>query len=356
MRRILADTISGGEILAKDIYTKEGVFILAKGTVLKENHIQVFSSFGIRTVPIENEIIEFDPVYLEQMQEECCNKVTNIIENYTYFGGDDLEDIKEVADVIIADVMKNKDVLYNICYIKNKSNTTYTHSINVCALSVLLAIHLGLPEVRIRDMAIGALLHDIGYAYLPEEIRNQKYSDMSEDDRKVLKKHALKGYSAVEGEKWLPDISKAIILEHHERCDGSGYPFRYNKDKISRETKIVSVCNDFDRLVCGHYSVKVKVGEASDIITSSVNKYYDMDTVRSFSQCIALYPTGSYVRTDKNEVAVVVRQNDYMPLRPVIRMLLDENGNIYSEDKEIDLVKELSVVIVDTIDELKKGE
>lgn len=352
MRRILVESIKGNEILAKDLFSDDGKFILPAGSPVQKDYIAYLQGFNISYILVENDEIVFEIGIEEKIQQECSNKVTEVIESFSHCGRGELSDIVNVAKTIMSDVLSQKNVMYNVCYIREKSQSTYSHSINVCALSILIALKLKLSQQRIMNMAIGALLHDIGYAYLKKELCNKVYENCEEKERRELRKHVINGYSAVENESWLPQIAKEIILFHHEYCDGTGYPFHYNKERIKREVRIVTICDEFDSRVYGHHKRSMKVHEVIDYIMTQANKKFDFQMVKMFVSSVAAYPIGTYVCTDKGEIGQVVKQNTGVPLRPVLSMKYDCDGHAYGEQIIVDLTEELSITIIDTVDNL----
>ena len=136
-----------------------------------------------------------------QIKDQCQETVREILTKYTYQTENELEEIIAIADEIIYDIMQEPEVMYNISSIRNKSEGTYSHSLNVCALSVILAIKLKLPRRKIREIAIGCLLHDIGFTYITMDYSSLIMEECTEKEQKEIKKHIIYGYSAVENMK-----------------------------------------------------------------------------------------------------------------------------------------------------------
>ncbi|WP_066713784.1 HD-GYP domain-containing protein [Clostridium sp. Marseille-P299] len=352
MKRVGIDQIVGIEKIVKDICLSNGTILLPAGAVIKKEYIRYLQNLNIHDVYIEDPVdVQMDNVIEEIIQEECKEIVKTTIEKYSYCGNVELQDITEAADNILNEMIRKPEVMYNISQVREKSESTYAHSINVAALSVFIGLRMKLKEERIKDIAIGALLHDLGILYLPFDYRNINYNSCDESLKKEIKKHVITGYSSVDKEKWLSSISKEIILSHHEREDGTGYPMRLTKEKIPFETKLVSLCDEFDSLVYGYFTNKLKVHDAIDYIISQAGVKFDHKIVRKFVESVAAYPVGTYVITNENEIGVVLRQNKKLPTRPVIRMIEDANGEYYTTIVEKDLTKELTLFIRDTLNE-----
>ena len=248
------------------------------------------------------------------------------------------------------DVLSEPEVLYNVSRVRDKSNSIYLHSINVSALSVLVGVKMRMQERRLKNLAVGALLHDIGMIYLPVDVRSVNIDTCDASVLKEVRRHVINGYSAVEKEDWLPMAAKDIIVNHHERMDGSGYPFRLTGDKISLETKIVSLCDEFDSMVYGHCRNKRKIRETMDYITSQAGVKFDFKVVQVFLSSVAVYPIGTLVELNTGEKGIVVRQNQSLPTSPVIQLVNIAPQGVIQTGQEVDLTQNLTRIITDTIE------
>lgn len=352
MRIISVDSVKGHECLAKDILNENNSVLMTAGTIIKKDYVSRLKELNIEYIYVEDEIgqgIDLTDSLELQIKEQCQEAVREILTKYTYQTDYELEDIISVADEIIYDIMKEPNVIFNLSSIRNKSDSTYSHSLNVCALSVILAFKLKLPKKKIREIAIGCLLHDIGFTFMTKDYSNALLEECSERDQKEIKKHVIYGYSIVDKMSWLSSTSKDIILSHHERMDGSGYPFRLKGDKIKIGSRIAAVCDEFDSRVYGNLVPKMKVHDAIDFIVSQAESKFDIEVVKAFVASVAAYPIGALVITNENEIGIVLRQNPKCPTRPVIRIIQDANGKKPSEWIEKDLTKELTLFITDTI-------
>ena len=352
MRIVSLDSIKGNELLAKDIYSGNDALLMPAGAIVKKEYVRRLRDLSIEYIYIEDEIaqgINLTNNLEFQVQEQCQGAVRDILQKYSFHNERELEQIKGVADEIIHNIMEDPGVIFNLSTIRLKSSSTYSHSLNVCALAVLLSFRLKLPKTKIRDIAIGCLLHDIGITYIKSELLDAFLEDSTENVLKEMKKHIIYGYSAVEKMDWLSATSKDIIISHHERLDGSGYPFHMKGTRIKIGSRIAAVCDEFDSRVYGNFMEKMKVHEAIDYIVSQAGVKFDLRVVKAFVDSVAAYPTGSLVRTNENEIAIVIRQNTKCPTRPVIRILEDSKGNKPDQWIEKNLVEELTLFITDTI-------
>lgn len=353
MRRILVDSIKGSEKLARDIVNDNGTIIIANGTVLKKQYIERLKELDINYIYVEDELSEgVDDEQIQELliQDQCLTSVKEIIDRYSYQEVDELIEIKKIAEEIIRDILKEPEIMFSIYGIRKKSESIYSHCINVCSLSVLIAIRMKLPRTKIRDIAVGSLLHDIGYNLVSFDYMDSIFNNCTKEQQKELMSHVIDGYSLLIRENWISVSSKDIILCHHERLDGSGYPFHKKADKIKIGSKIVGVCDEFDSKVYGHLEPKMKVHDTIRYLINQSGIKFDPDVINAFKDSIAYYPNGIGVITNEGETGIVLRQNPRKPARPVIRMITDIQGNKYNYWLEKDLTKYTKIAIWDTVE------
>lgn len=181
------------------------------------------------------------------------------------------------------------------------------------------------------------------------EYEDQDIETLSSKELVEYKKHPVYGYTALKNENWLSKKSKEIILCHHEKIDGSGYPL--HATEMSIDTKIVSVCDAFDEMICGIGRKRMKIYEAVEYLKSFKNILFDGKIVDTLLEFTAVYPSGSVVMTNEGEVAIVIKQNKGFPERPIIQITRDKYGNPIEDDNNIiDLIKVNSIFIDSVLD------
>ena len=398
MKKVKVKSLKGNEILALPIVTDGGTVLIHADVELKPELINRAIRLGIKSLYIKdypeevinkenyNHIVissedDYDDVYNEgqdvsdsecadvknekkteynnkyienhiyKVEETAINSRTiikDVLEKHIYRHNSDLKVIGEQAEKIIESVIEEPEVITNITEMRNISTDMYTHCINVCALSTIMALRLKMSEKQVRNISIGAILHDIGLRYVKVPYMNTNETYMNVKDALEYKKHTIFGYSSLQDEGWIPDIAKEIILLHHERIDGKGYPFQHKGDKIKTEVKLVSLCDDFESLISGVGSTKLKIYEAIEYIKANQGIKYDATITDKLLESVAVYPVGINVITSEGEMGVVVRQNHKFTDRPVIKMLKHADGSPYNDDVEKDLMKYLTLFIVDT--------
>ena len=399
MRLVTVEDVKEGDVLANDVLLEDYTVVLSKGTVIKNAYIDKLRELEIFTVYIEdaepdkaeetkpsekvqapepkkaNEektpqkgeteapkkkeapkpqrakkpkiSMEKVTILRDDVEEQVRNKIKEILELHVYQQTEGLQKIAETAQSIITDILQEDHVVEKVYDVKERSADIYEHSLQVCTIATLIALKLGLTEKQVYDISVSSLIHDLGLRYLVVRYEDQDINLLPAKDQEEYKKHPIYGYTAIKNEEWLSDNAKEIVLNHHERKDGSGYPL--GTDLISRMTQIVGVCDEFDELICGVGKARVRVHEAINNIRNYSGIWFDSDIVEAFLQLIAVYPVGSRVKTNQGELGIVMKQNPHFPERPILRIVQDRFGQAILGEKVVDLIKETNVVIQEVV-------
>ena len=348
MKKCKVEDLTGTEVLARDVLTPEYQVLLSVGTPLKQEYIEKLRELDIKEVYIkEDESYTKTVVILrEEVEASLKSKVKSILEKHTHSHIDKLDELSRTADHIIMNILEEDQVVEQIYDIKGRSSDIYEHSINICGLATIVALKMELEPRMVHDIGVSCLLHDLGLRYLTIDYDDRNLEELSDLEYAEYKKHPIYGYTALRGENWISDESKNMILYHHERMDGSGYPLKATE--IPVECRIVQVCDVFDEMICGIGCKRVKVYEAVEYLRSFKDIKFDGKIVDTFLEFTAVYPAGSTVRTNEQEMGVVLYQNKDFPDRPVLRITKDKNGR--SVDVIKDLIKIKNVYIEEVIE------
>lgn len=346
----LAD-IKGDEILARSVLTDEYTELLSEGTKLKKDYLSKLADMGITEVFVEDDAVSAEDIVIlkKEITSKCREQVKTIISKHTYNQNDDsMKNISEAADSIISNILEEDEVVEQIYDIKERSADIYEHSISTCSLATMIAVKMGLDKELAHDISVGCLLHDIGLRYITVSYENISIDNMRDKQLTEYKKHPVYGYSAVKTESWLSNTSKEIILYHHERLDGSGYPLHTRE--LSQAVRIAAVCDFFDESICGIGYERLKVHEVVEYLKSFSGILFDSKVVEELLEFTAVYPSRSKVYTNNGELGVVIRQNKGFPERPVLQIVINKDGNPVEETTIIDLLEQKNVFIEKVID------
>lgn len=359
MRLVAIDELIGNEILAVPVMSNDEKVLIQSDTVLREEFIERLREYGIGSVYIkdadeirkekkakaDNQTASYT---IEETFEESQNVIKQVLSKHIYKHNEELKKVSEEAESVIDNILSEPNVVEAVTEIRNISTDMYSHCLNVCILSTIMAIRLKMNERQIRNVSKGAILHDIGLKYITTNYIDRNTDEMTSEEQLEYKKHTVYGYSSIQEEEWLPEPVKEIILLHHEQMDGEGFPFRQKGDKLRNEVKLVALCDVFDSLISGIGNKKVKMYEAVENIRAYVGTKFDPTIASKFLETVAAYPVGVKVVLSNGEVGEVIRQNREALERPVIKVTGMADGST-CEEKEVDLLKALTLFIVDTL-------
>jgi HD-GYP domain-containing protein (c-di-GMP phosphodiesterase class II) len=353
VRRVSLDKIQSGAILAKTIVTLEGKVLLASGVEITEEFKKRLLANGITEVYIEDEIskdIQIHGVVHEDIVTEAKRRVKLMMTNPSLKTSIDGYQIMQIVDKIISDILSNRDIVATLSDIRSVDDYTFSHSVNVCILSLIIGIGFGYGSDKLRELGVGSILHDIGKMMIPQEIL-KKPVQLTNDEFEEIKKHTIYGHELLKKIRGISMMASYIILGHHERMDGSGYPYHLKGENIHKAARIVAVADVYDALTTDRvYRKKLMPHEVIDYITSLGSQHFDQDVVDVFIRYIAYYPVGTGVILNTGERGIVKKYNKKYPTRPVVRVVTDASGKMLQKQKEVDLTSELQYRIVDIWD------
>jgi HD-GYP domain-containing protein (c-di-GMP phosphodiesterase class II) len=225
-------------------------------------------------------------------------------------------------------------------------------SINTAILSALIAMEMKQPNHKVMQVVTGALLHDVGMLRLPKDIVEKKGA-LSPAELQRIQAHPLYTYKIVNKELLYPEDVGVVVLQHHERWDGEGYPRRTTGTAIDMGARIVSVADAFEAMVSKKAYRNSMMGyQAMKNLLSDNSRRFDPDVLKAFIQTMGIYPIGSIILLNNGALARVVEVQGAAPLRPKIRILIDEFGKVFKQDEGdvIDLLTEKSLFIARAVD------
>ena len=222
-------------------------------------------------------------------------------------------------------------------------------------LAETIANFMHLPEDYIDDIVLGSLLHDCGMMRIPDAILNKKTA-LSDTEMQTVAAHTIYGYKAALSEFVYTERVAMLVLEHHERWDGKGYPNGLDKDSIEIGARIIAVVDAFVAMTAHKAYRNALLGyDAMKTLLADKGRRFDYEVIKAMTQSIGVYPIGSIVLMNDTSIVRVVGIAPEAPLRPLIRVLIDETGHLYPNNKGklIDLKEHTNTFIVKAVDPLQ---
>ena len=346
MRIKAVDIIIGGEILAEPILTDKKEVLIPKGAVLKEDYVPLIQSLGIESLCVEDPYETYEdpnPIIDRSRLDAFVAQVRKIMEGHIYHGQNkSLREFEIIANEIVKEIKAAPDDV--VIDMNERTANLYEHTVMVTLLAVNVAKKLHLDAKKQYNIALGCLLHDLGIRYITVPYENCNWDDREPGDVFEFKKHTILGYSALDDESWIPPISRKMILSHHEKMDGSGFPMRQQNKEI--ECKIIQACDTFDSYISGMECKRISVQQALAIMSEEADVKYDKKVVDYLIAMIAKYPVGTTVKTSASKEGVVISQT-VDPENPIIMLLSPEFSQGLEENKmNLYLEKDVSILQV----------
>lgn len=234
--------------------------------------------------------------------------------------------IKYVSENITEMTLKDSRVMTSVTRLKQYDNYTFHHSMNVSIYAASLAAHLGMGKTGVEIAANSGLLHDIGKMFVPEEILN-KPGALTEEEFAQVKSHVELGYDYLKKQGVGCD-KLSMVAEHHERNDGTGYPYGLRDKDISIFGKIGAIVDIYDAMTSDRvYHKGIPATSALKMMFQWADRHINKSVFEFFIKSIGIYPVGSVVVMSNQDKAVVAKINNKNPLTPVLVVFMDRDGN-----------------------------
>ncbi|WP_231571019.1 HD-GYP domain-containing protein [Gordoniibacillus kamchatkensis] len=232
-----------GRRLNNNIYSKQGSLLLPKNNILEARHLDLLRQHGIEIMAEDTELV------IEALVDEAISEVQSIYEKI-HHNSSQLSNqvIRHTVMPKIQELCFNNNLSNVILALTKKDHYTYRHCIGVAVISYLIGKWLGLKDEELNDLTVAGLLHDLGKTKIPDSIL-KKVGKLSAEEYSEMKRHTHFGYEMIGNLPGMTEQQALVALQHHEREDGSGYPFGVCGDKITHFCKIVTVADVFHTMV-----------------------------------------------------------------------------------------------------------
>jgi HD-GYP domain-containing protein (c-di-GMP phosphodiesterase class II) len=254
------------------------------------------------------------------------------------------EAVSALAGEITNSVIRNEYAITILTRIRHHSTYQWEHATNCAILVCGFALFLGFNKETAEKMTLGALLHDIGVAKVSKAILD-KPSKLTINEMNVIKKHLAWGHQLCKRDGFDDPVILDMLINHHERLDGSGYPRGIKKEKISQLSRITAIIDVYDAMTGDKIHKK---GEQPIIALRHLlgqKEKFDQQLVQKFIKYIGVHPVGSLIELSNEKLAVVVEGNRAEPLKPKVQIFYSLKLQQYINPKYCDLVNDPANII-----------
>lgn len=320
MHYVGTDNLNSGDILAKTITGNSAGLMLIKGVALTDALIVRMKTHGIDIVCIEDNLETMtNDIISPSLRSEAVKSlkdVTSLLKNVVKPQGNFVNVLEHIITAIIHELTENNINLGSMLDLKTHDNYTFEHSVNVAVLSLMTGMAMGYDYSKLKNVGIGAILHDIGKTLIPVEILNNE-GKLTADEFELIKRHPMLGYEKAKLALDIDPTGRSIILQHHEKINGTGYPFGKTETTIHEYAKIVAISDIYDALTSDRpYRKRWPVKETLDLMTTLCETHIDTRIFNIFMSRISPYPPGIKVLVSNGKVGFVL--NNENRLRPLI--------------------------------------
>lgn len=367
-KKILLQDIKIGMVFSAPLYSEENSMVVEAGMPVKESDYNRMIRWGVKELHTEGELIQDKKeitkkkkFIFESDTDDEGNKTPEYVKLYNWalsLYEDFLDTLKETGEIhkneldivtnkiiVITSKYKN-DIVGHMALETDNYDFIITHAINSTIIAVIGGIKLELPEDKLTDLCMAGLLHDIGMMKIPKEILNKK-EKLTDEEYNTIKSHPISIFKQMNKSGIFGQDILDAVLQHHEQFGGNGYPRKLKGEKINIYAKILAIADTFEAQIARRTYRKTKTGYmAMKSVLAEAKNRFDPKVLRAFLTTLSIYPPGTLVQMNDNSIGAVVSINPDAPLRPKVKIIIDEFGDKITENMIKDLRDEIDLFIV----------
>lgn len=242
------------------------------------------------------------------------------------------------VSMMIDQLIEDPQSMLCVSVLKNSDEYTYDHCVNTAILALFVGKSLNLPERELMVLGKGMLLHDIGKCMIPHSVLT-KPGRLTAEEANVVKSHVAKGAAYLRKTKHIEPSVLAMVTQHHERLDGSGYPDGLKGDQIEPYARLAGLIDVYDAMIHeNHYKDSDDPTAVLKELSESVGSKFDPTAFKGLSDSIGIYPPGTILMLDTGEIALAFQPNARNPYRPRVLLLTAKDGSFYSQPTPVCLM------------------
>ncbi|GIW10264.1 MAG: phosphodiesterase [Dehalococcoidia bacterium] len=369
MRRVPVSRLRPGDVVGVTIRNERGDILLREGVTLtaeliaslqRRRHFAVYVRDGIADDVIPHDIVS------ERVRAVTIRHISDLFELGPSLNGESqparkavrlrehrihrlVERVRADVDLILNEVL-DRDTITGITALKSYDDYTFSHSVDVAVVAILIGRTLRLGRDELNQLALGSLLHDIGKMFIPEAILN-KPGPLTDEEMATMQSHTVRGFQYLVEHEIGDFVANHIAFQHHERQDGTGYPRGlrgtnrlrrgqhdwFNRERIHPLAEIAAVADVYSALASDRpYRAAMAPEQVATVIRQMAGHHLNQEVVAAFALTIPVFPIGAPVRLEGGRYdgfqGVVVENRPGALDRPVVRLTTDAQGHLLEPD------------------------
>lgn len=275
----------------------------------------------------------------------------------------DVDDLRNVVQAVLAEVRESSGLVSCLTDLETFDRYTLGHSVNVCVLGLLIgeaamrsqgyrdwtgATRRDRMEDRLVKLGLGLLLHDVGKITIPYDILT-KPGRLTDEEMEIVRTHPQAGLDMLRAEA-LSSVSRTVVIGHHERVDGTGYPHGRAGDAIHPFARVAAIADVYDAVSSDRSYRRARPShEAHGIVLAGAGTQFDPELVEIFARLVAPYQEGLAVLLSDGRRGLVAANSPESPTRPVVRVTHGPDAAALAHPDEVDLAARADLDIVDSL-------
>lgn len=320
------DLVKPGMVTAEAVINKYGNVLIWENIILNDNMISHLQNIGVSYITVYNEEYSYEPngrYANDSMQfnikyERDVDNTKQIFQDISAGRSLNVDTANQIVNSVLEKEQNNKNIIDSVMQTRNTDEYTYYHSLNVSMLCMMMGKWLRLDDLNVKNLTQVGLLHDIGKTRVPFAVLN-KPAKLTDVEFEEIKRHSQLGYELITANSEIhPEVATAV-LTHHEKEDGSGYPFGITGNKLNLYSKIVTIADIFDAMTANRsYRVKDTPLKVFELMQHGSFGVLDPVVLKVFLDNITNYYVGAKIVLNTGEMGEVVYMNNMDFSKPVV--------------------------------------